>query len=134
MDIVFNLLLIIHLAALGVGATTAIGLPIVMLRMKGATPETRQALGGIANRFGINSRLAFGTLLLSGIAMVWVRYGGVDGMNEWFWAKMSLVALMMVTMVVGLVVPRGAINPAILSWITRLSFLGIVIAAVFAFN
>src|SRR5262245_12622295 len=103
MDIGFNLLLLTHLVALGVGATTAIGMPIVMLRMKGAGPDTQKALGGIANRLGLNSRLAFGVLVLTGIAMVWVRYGGVEGMNEWFWAKMALVVLMAVAIIAGAV-------------------------------
>ena len=134
MDIGFNLLLITHLVAIGVGATTAIGLPIVMLRMRGATPDTQKALGSIANRLGINSRLAFGVLVLSGIAMVWLRYGGVEGMNEWFWVKMSLVVLMAAAIIAGAVLPRGTLNPAIMSWVTRLSFLGIVISAVFAFR
>jgi hypothetical protein len=133
MDYFFDFLLICHLVALGVGATTAIGMPIVASRMAGATPEGRQLLGGIVGRLGRNSRIAVGVLILTGLLMVWVRYGGVDGMNAWFWVKMALVVVIVVAMVVG-AVAKGRINPALLGWISRLSLLGIVIAAVLAFN
>ena len=68
MDIVFDILLILHLVALGVGATTAIGMPIVMARMGGATPEGKQILGGIARRFGT----------CSAWRQAWIR---------WWWAS-----------------------------------------------
>lgn len=134
MDIVFDVLLICHLIAFGVGATTAIGMPIVMRRMAGAAPETRAQLGGIAGRLGLNSRIAVGVLVLTGALMVWVRYGGVDGFGNWFWAKMTLVAILVIAMVTGALAPRGSINPAILGWVTRLALLGVVISAVLAFN
>jgi hypothetical protein len=134
MDVVFNLLLISHLLALAVAAVTLIGMPIVLSRMGGATPEGRQMLGGIAARFSINSRIALGVLVLSGAAMVWVRYGGVEGMSEWFWVKMTLVTVTVAAMIASAVLPRGAINPKVLPWVTRLSLLGVVVAAVFAFS
>lgn len=133
MDYAFDFLLICHLIALGVGAATAIAMPIVGSRMAGATPEGRALLGGISARLGLNSRIAVGVLVLSGVLMVWLRYGGVDGMNMWFWVKMALVAVIILVLIAG-VVGRGWVNPAILGWITRLSLLGVVIAAVLAFN
>jgi len=133
MDVLFNILLICHLGALGLGATSAIGAPIVMSRMAGATPEGRQMLGGIAARFGFNARIAVGVLVVTGVLMVWLRYGGVDGLGAWFWVKMALVAVIIAAMIVSQVA-RGRVNPGVMGWITRLSLLGVVIAAVFAFN
>lgn len=133
MDYAFDFLLICHLIALGVGAATAIAMPIIGSRMAGATPEGRALLGGISARLGLNSRIAVGVLVLSGVLMVWLRYGGVDGMNMWFWVKMALVAVIILVLIAG-VVGRGRVNPAIVGWITRLSLLGVVIAAVLAFN
>ncbi len=133
MDYLFDFLLVCHLLALGVGAATVIGGPIVMSRMAGATPDGRQMLGGIAGRLGLNARIALGVLVLTGLLMVWVRYGGVDAMNAWFWVKMALVLLIVLAMIVG-AAARGRISPKALGWVTRLSFLGIVIAAVLAFN
>jgi putative membrane protein len=133
MDYAFDFLLVCHLLALVVGATTAIAMPIIGSRMAAATPEGRQVLGGIVARLGSNSRIAIGVLLLTGILMVWLRYGGVDGMNVWFWVKMALVAVIIVAMIIG-ALTRGRVNPGIMGWITRLSLLGVVIAAVLAFN
>jgi hypothetical protein len=133
MDYFFDFLLVCHLVALGVGATTAIAMPLVGSRMAGATPEGRKLLGGIAGRLGLNSRIALGILVLTGLLMLWVRYGGVDGMNQWFWVKMTLVVVIIATVIAG-AAGRGRINPAVLGWISRLSLLGVVIAAVLAFN
>lgn len=133
MDYVFDFLLVSHLVALGVGAASAIAMPIVASRMAGAAAEGRQLLGGIGAQLGRNSRIAVGVLVLTGLLMVWIRYGGVDGLNAWFWVKMALVVLIIAALIVGQVA-RGRVSPAILGWVTRLSLLGIVIAAVLAFN
>jgi len=133
MDYAFDFLLICHLLALGVGAATAIAMPIIGNRMVGATPEARALLGGISARLGVNSRIAVGVLVVSGVLMVWLRYGGVDGMNMWFWVKMVLVVVIVLALITS-VVGRGRVSPVALGWITRLSLLGVVIAAVLAFN
>jgi putative membrane protein len=133
MDYAFDFLLVCHLVALGVGAATAIAMPIIGSRMAGATPEGRAMLGGISARLGLNSRIAVGVLVLSGGLMVWLRYGGIDGMNMWFWVKMTLVVVIILALITS-AVGRGRVNPAVLGWVTRLSLLGVVIAAVLAFN
>lgn len=134
MDMTFQLLLIAHLFALVVGTATAVAMPVVMGRMAGATPEGRQMLGGIGQRLAKNSQLSFGVLLLTGIAMVVVRYGGVDGMNAWFWAKMTLIVVVLAMMLAGALLKPGTIKPQVLMWINRLALIGIIVSAVFAFN
>lgn len=134
MDLTFDVLLIVHLLALAVGTATTVAMPVVMGRMKGASPDTRQSLVAIGTRLSLNARFAFGILLLSGLAMVYLRYGGFDGMSPWFWAKMALVAVVLAAMIAGAVSKPGNINPQVLAWITRLSLIGIIVSAVFAFN
>jgi uncharacterized membrane protein len=134
MDLTFQLLLLTHILALVAGTATAVAMPVIMGRMAGATPEGRQMLGGIGRRLAKNSQISFGVLLLTGIAMIVVRYGGVDGLNGWFWAKMAFVALVLVMMVVGILAKPGTIRPQVLMWINRLALLGIIVSAVFAFN
>jgi putative membrane protein len=134
MDLTFNILLILHLVSLVVGASTAVAMPVVMGRMAGAAPDGRQMLGGIGAQLGLNSRIAFGVLIVTGVAMIVVRYGGVDGMSPWFWAKMALVVVMLLTMIVSAVVRPGRAGTRVVGWVTRLALLGVVIAAVFAFN
>lgn len=102
--------------------------------MAQATPEARAGFGAVAKRLSMNSRVALGILVVSGVAMVQVRYGGVEGLKEWFWAKMALVALIVVLMVLGAMLRPGTINPRFFALLTRTVLLGIVFSAVFAFN
>ncbi len=134
MDLTFNILLILHLASFGLGIATTIAAPLVGSRMALATPDGRPLLGGIARQLQLNARIAFGLLLVTGIAMVYVRYGGFEGQSVWFFVKMGLVAVIFVAMIVGAVAKPGTVNPRVMGWITRLSMAGIVISAVMAFN
>jgi len=133
MDMVFNLLLVTHLVALVVGTATAVVMPVLMPRLAVATPEGRQLLGGVGKQLSLNSRIAFGVLLLSGIGMVYVRYGGFEGLSPWFGVKLGLVGLVLVLMIVSAIWPK-ALNPRVFGWVSRLSLLGIVVSAVLAFN
>lgn len=134
MDITFNILLIVHLAAFGLAISTTIVAPLIGSRMAGAPPEARPLLGGIGKRLTLNARIAFGLLLITGLAMVYVRYGGFEGQSVWFFIKMGLVVVVLIAMIVGIVAKPGTISPRLMGWITRLAMAGIVISAVMAFN
>lgn len=134
MDLTFNLLLIVHLAAFGLAISTTIVAPLIGSRIAAAPPDARPLLGGIGKRLSINARIAFGLLLLTGIAMVYVRYGGFEGQSVWFFIKMGLVVVVLIAMIVGIVAKPGTISPKLMGWITRLAMAGIVISAVMAFN
>lgn len=134
MDLTFNILLIIHLAAFGLAITTTIAAPLIGSRIAVAPPEARPLLGGIGKRLSINARIAFGLLLITGLAMVYVRYGGFEGQSVWFFIKMGLVVVVLIAMIIGIVAKPGTISPQVMGWITRLAMAGIVISAVMAFN
>jgi uncharacterized membrane protein len=134
MDIVFNLLLFIHLVALVVGAATNVAMPLIGRQMAGSAPDVRERLGTIGRTLSMNSRIALAVLVFSGIALLWVRYGGVDGASDWFWAKMALVVVVIILAIVGAIAGPGRINPRVFGVATRLLLLGIVFTAVFAFN
>ena len=135
MDITFNLLLIVHLAAFGLGISTTFVAPIIGARMPKAPPEARQTLLGILGRLTLNARVAMGLLLITGIAMVVVRYNSdFAGMGPWFFVKMGLVAFILVMMALGAVLKPGTLNPRVMGWLTRLAMAGIVVSAVMAFN
>jgi len=134
MDITFNILLIVHLAAFGLAISTTIVAPLIGSRMAGAPPEARPLLGGIGKRLTLNARIAFGLLLLSGIAMVYVRYGGFEGQSVWFFIKMGLVLVVLIAMIIGAVAKPGTISPRVMGWITRIAMAGIIVSAVMAFN
>jgi hypothetical protein len=134
MDLTFNILLIIHLAAFGLAITTTIAAPLIGSRIAAAPPEARPLLGGIGKRLSINARIAFGLLLITGVAMVYVRYGGFEGQSVWFFIKMGLVVVVLIAMIIGILAKPGTISPQVMGWITRLAMAGIVISAVMAFN
>jgi uncharacterized membrane protein SirB2 len=135
MDLTFNLLLIVHLAAFGLGISTTFVAPIIGSRMPKAPPEARPTLIAILGRLTLNARVAMGLLLVTGIAMVYVRYGGdFSGIGPWFLVKMGLVAFILAMMILGIVLKPGTLNPRVMGWLTRLSMAGIIISAVMAFN
>jgi hypothetical protein len=129
-----NILLFIHFVALVVGAATNVAMPLVMRQMAKAAPEAKAGYGAIGRQLGINSRIALGVLVLSGVALLWLRYGGTVGMNDWFWIKMALVGLIVAQTIVMAVVGPGRINPRLIGTAARLILLGIVLSAVLAFN
>ncbi len=134
MDLAFNILLIAHLAAFGLAIATTIAAPLVGSRMALATPDSRPLLGGIGKQLMLNARIAFGLLLITGISMIYVRYGGFEGQSVWFFVKMGLVAVVLIAMIIGAVVRPGTVSPRVMGWITRLAMAGIIISAVMAFN
>lgn len=134
MDLTFNLLLIIHLAAFGLGISTTFVAPIIGSRLPKAPAEARPTLLGILGRLTLNARVAMGLLLVTGIAMAFVRYGGFADLSPWFYVKMGLVAFIVLMMILGALLKPGTISPKIMGWLTRLSMAGIVISAVMAFN
>ena len=134
MDPAYLVFLFIHLIAFGVAVATNVAMPLVARRMAGAGPDNAAALGGIARQLGINGRVAIAALIISGVALVQLKYGGVDGLGAWFWAKMALVALVVALMVANAVLPRFALSPRFVGPLMRPMLLGIVLAAVLAFN
>lgn len=133
MDPTFQIFLFIHLVAFAVGAATNVAMPIVAGQLAGAGPETAPRFGAIAKRLSNNARAAVVILIISGVGLVYLRYGGFEGMNAWFWVKMALVAFIVVMMGVGAFLPQ-LLNPKVFGPVMRVTLLGIVLAAVFAFN
>lgn len=131
MDIVFNLLLFIHLVALGIAATTPVVMPLLARTLMAGGPEGRTMFGALAKRVGANSQIGFGVLVVTGIAMLLLRYGGAEGQSPWFHAKMTLIVLMVVVMIAA---RFGKLNPQVQVWTMRGLLLGVIFCAVMAFN
>jgi putative membrane protein len=98
-------------------------------------PQTNRLL----TRFGHYGIIV---LLLSGPLMIWVRYGSLDGVSHWFWAKMAFVVLLAAGVVMSAVSARkmragdsSATARVRLGRIVAVaSLLAIVVFAVLAFN
>lgn len=134
MDIWFNLLLFLHLVALAVGTATNIALPLVMGLMPQLAADKHGAVMAIGKRLSTNSRGALVVLVITGLAMLWLRHGGIGELGAWFWVKMVLVVALAALIVASAVVPKEKLNPKIFGMATRLVLLGIIFSAVMAFN
>ncbi|RYE47049.1 MAG: hypothetical protein EOP24_14100 [Hyphomicrobiales bacterium] len=134
MVVAFSLLLIAHLV--GLMLVAAAFLPLLgMMGQGGVAPQTNRLL----TRFGHYGIIV---LLLSGPLMIWVRYGSLDGVSHWFWAKMAFVVLLAAGVVMSAVSARkmragdsSATARVRLGRIVAVaSLLAIVVFAVLAFN
>jgi uncharacterized membrane protein SirB2 len=135
MDLAFSILLMIHLASLVVGGATNIAMPLIGRQMAGASPDTLSRLGPIAKRLQLNSQIALGLLVLTGITMLWLRYdGNAAGLGPWFIAKLTFVGIILVALVLGLVLKPEQINPRVFGLTMRLALIGIVVCSVMTFG
>lgn len=143
MDIVNDLLLWVHFVALAMGGAATFGLPVIGSRMAAATPETRQTLFGIIKGISTISRAALVILIVTGLAMIWTRWGGdLSGPGIWFHIKMALVVVLLAGVVFsGINLKRAMGGDAAaarrqpqLGAIMLVVLLAVVLAAVFAFH
>ena len=134
MDVTFSLLLIAHLV--GLMLVAAAFLPLLgMMGEGGAAPRTNRLL----TRFGHYGIIV---LLLSGPLLLWLRYGGFDGVSHWFWAKLAAVLLLAAGVVMSAMSARkmragdaaATARVRLGRIIAVLSLLAIVVFAVLAFN
>ena len=135
MDLTFSILLVLHLTALVVGGAPNVAMPLLGRQMAGAPPEALGRLGPIARQLGINSRAALAVLVVTGLAMLWLRYGGdAAGLGPWFVAKLVFIALILVALLVGLVARPGTLDPRIFALVTRVALFGIIASSVMTFG
>jgi len=139
MDALFIVLLFAHFVGLMLIATAFLALLDMMPRSApaeaGALPTSSRYLTRLGH-IGIVVSLVTGPLL------IWVRYGGFDGINHWFWMKM----LFLVVLIVGIVIAarsagklrRGDLGAASQVRLGRIiavvSLFGVVFSAVMAFR
>jgi uncharacterized membrane protein len=142
MSIVYDLLLWLHIIAFIVGGANSVAMPVIGARIAGAGPETRPVLFELGNRLAQFGKVAMVVLLVSGPAMMAMRYGGLAEVSPWFWVKMALIVVMLVTIVISGInfkkAQRGVAGAAhtaeAAGKVTALAFLGVLLAAVLAFS
>ena len=93
------------------------------------------SLGSIAKRLQLNSQIALGLLVLTGIMMLWLRYDGQAGaLGPWFIAKLAFVGVILLTLVLGFILKPEQINPRVFGLTMRVALIGIVICSVMTFG
>ena len=142
MDIVINLLIWIHILAFVAGGANSVVGPVIAARLPGATPDVRAGYYAVMGRLAQTGKVAMVVLLVSGPAILFLKYGGLAGANIWFWIKMALIVVMLASIIHGGINARKAQagdveagkRAGVAHRITGLAFAGILLAAVFAFN
>ena len=132
------LLFFIHIVAFIAGGANSVVMPIIGSKMATATPEVRASLMGVAMSLATVGKVAMGTLLVTGVLVLWLKWNWVVP-NAWFWVKMAGIVLMIVFITLneraqkagGPDAPRRS---KMFGQLTALSFALVIFSAVFAFN
>jgi uncharacterized membrane protein len=135
------ILFIVHIVAFIAGGANSVLMPIVGPRLATATPEMRGQLMGIVEGVAKVGKYAMATLLISGVLVLWLKWDWVIP-NNWFWAKMGFIALMIVFIGLNEMNARrarggdqeAAGRSKMFGQLTGVAFLGVLVSAVFAFN
>jgi uncharacterized membrane protein len=141
MDILYVLglvLFFVHILAFVAGGANSVVMPIIGAKMATASPELRGNLMDVAMKLAKVGKAAMGTLLISGVLVLWLKWNFVVP-NAWFWVKMAGIVLMIVFITLnertqkagGPDAPRKS---KMFGQLTALSFALVILAAVFAFN
>lgn len=140
MDILIDILLFVHIIAFVVGGSNSVVMPIIGSKMASASPDTRGVLTSIAEQLSKFGKAAMATLLITGPLLLWLQYGWVVP-NFWFWVKMALIVVMLVTITLADINGKKARQGDMeagrkagqFGRITALAFLGVLLTAVLAF-
>ena len=137
-----DILLALHLIGLMMGAGGGFGSAITMRSAAKASPEQAAALRMLGPSFARFSTVGLVLMLLTGPALVSLKYGGFANMPQWFWVKLFFVTTLTVAAItVELTygqVKRGDVKAAarlpVLGPIAGISSILAVIFAVLAFH
>lgn len=91
MDVLINILVVIHL----VGLVFVMGSGISMARIGPMYGQSNDDQRRLIFRMGAaltkNANLGLAMLFVTGPLLIWLKYGGFSGISHWFWVKMLLV-------------------------------------------
>ena len=99
MELLNSLLFWVHLAGLSLSGAAAFGLPVVGAQLAGATPEGRASLVKAIMLLSKLGGIGLGLLILSGLVLIWSRFGGPGAMSPVFWVKMGVGAGLVVLVI-----------------------------------
>lgn len=142
MEIVINLLIWAHILAFIAGGSNSVVGPVIGARMHGASPEVSAGYFAVMNRLGQIGKVAMIVLVVTGPLIMFFRYGGPGGANIWFWVKMALIVVMLASIIFGGIQSKKAqagdaqagTRAHAAHRVTGLAFVGVILAAVLAFN
>jgi hypothetical protein len=136
-----EILLILHLFGFGAAVSSSIGNGVVLMLLN-ASPGDAPVLGKVPPRLARTGQIGLGLLWLTGLIMVWSKWGGPEKLPTLFWWKLVFV-IGVTTMVVVLGLTLKQIQAGNRALAARLPVYGgitagllvlVVIFAVFAFD
>ncbi len=142
MELTAKLILWVHLSSLLLAGCATFAAPLVARMMAQADAAQRPVFGPILAKLSALGRMALVLLVLSGLGLIWVKYGGFAGQNGWFHLKLTLVVILCALVIFNIFNTRwaqagnaaaAARHPALMKAVTLL-VLATILAAVFAFN
>lgn len=93
MDIVTNLLFWLHFIGLAMGLGGGIALGFVGPKLIVAEGRMLEEMWRFERFFGRVGSAGLAVLVITGPLMLWLKFGGPDGLTWWFWAKMVFVLI-----------------------------------------
>jgi uncharacterized membrane protein len=136
-----EVLLILHLLGFGGAVGASVG-NFIVTRLVMAAPSDAPVLGKVRFALARASQMALGLLWLTGLILVWSKFGGPSAMPVAFWVKLVLVVIVTaIVAIASLALKRvqqgnaaaGARLP-LYGLAASVLLLLIVICAVYAFN
>lgn len=97
MHILTNTLLWLHFIGIGLAVGGGVALSQVGPRLVAAPTNARVDLWAFETFFGRIGAAGLVILVTTGPLMLWLKFGGPTGLSRWFWVKMGLVAIAVVT-------------------------------------
>lgn len=136
------LLFFIHIVAFVAGGANGVLMPIIGPKMATATPEVHSQLIDIAEKLSKVGKISMGTLLVTGVLTLWLKWNWVPANAIWFWIKMAAVVAMIFCIVQNERNAKLARNgdaeagkrSQMFGQLTGVAFAVVVLAALFAFN
>ena len=93
MDALLSILLWLHFLGLATGLGGGIALSQTGPRLVSASGAERPLVWKLERAFSIIGSIGVGILVVTGPLLLWLKYGGPDGLSPWFSAKMVFVML-----------------------------------------
>jgi hypothetical protein len=99
MDILVNILLWLHFGGLAMGMGGGMALGFVGPRLVAAQGQMLEQMWTFETFFGRIGTAGLGILVITGPLMLWLKFGGPEGLAWWFWAKMVFVLIALIGVV-----------------------------------
>lgn len=136
------ILFFIHIVAFVAGGANSVIMPVIGPRIATATPDARAQLFDIIDKLAKVGKFAMGTLLVTGVLTLWLKWNWSPPNAIWFWVKMAGIVAMLFCIVqnernskLARTGDREAAKRSqLFGQLTGAAFAVVILAAVFAFN